>query len=598
MSDAEPERLPPDGSAADAALSHAATTPAPSPPAASLPSPPGEGTLRRRALRSGLGLAALAFFAGTALVLAAGLWTVLADLRATRRLDALGLQAEVLIGQLREAETGQRGYLLTVEPSYLAPYDAGRKGAQEAAVALVALARDVPQPVGVGARAERLRGLTDLKLAELAATLTALQTQGPEAAIGLVHSDEGRRLMEDARNEAATLRAETGEAVRRLQVAGSWRLGAALAAVLILAGVGAMMMLVALRRSRAAAATAMESTRAAEAEAVSAGARAAEATARASAVFATAPIGLAVLDADLRFLAINPWLAETRGEGGANLLGMTLGDLAGDVAEQLEQPFREALANPGELREVVVTRAGPPNAPRRHWRVLQRAEASGGTLTLTIAVQDITSQRALEAERDLLLFELKHRVKNVLATVQALAGQTWAGADGNGDRFIETFGARLRAMARAQDMLNSGGWTTSTLQETIDAALAPWGEAVRAEGEGGDALLGPQQAMMVVLALHELATNAAKYGAMTVNEGQVTLTWSRAEDGDVLLHWQERDGPEVAPQPGRRGFGSALIQAAFARHDGQDGAVFDFAPEGLSVRMRLTPNGGSEGTGS
>ncbi|PZW38945.1 two-component sensor histidine kinase [Humitalea rosea] len=560
------------------------------------PPPPGERTMRRRALRSGLGLAAIAFFAGTALAVGAGIWTVTEDIRTTRRLDALALQAEVVIGQLREAETAQRGYLLTVQPEYLVSYNAGVTGARAAASTLLSRAAGVRQPVGVAARAERLRGLTDLKLAELEATLTALRTQGPEATIVLIRTDEGRRLMDEARNEAGLLRGETAEAARRLQIAGGWRMALALGAVLGLASLGATMLLVALRRSRASADAALEGTRAAEAEAISAGARATEATARASGVFATAPLGLAVLDADLRFLAINPWLAEAQEGQTKAQIGMTVADLAPDLAEQLDQPFREALANPGLLREIVVARN--IGATTRHWRVLHRAEQAGYTVTLTIAVQDITDQRALEGERDLLLFELKHRVKNVLATVQALAGQTWAGADGNGERFIEAFGARLRAMARAQDMLNSGGWTTSTLNDTVSAALGPWGEAVVAAGEGGDALLGPQQAMMVVLALHELATNAAKYGAMSVTGGQVTLSWLTTDDGDVLLDWQERGGPPVAPPPGRRGFGSALIQAAFARYDGQDAAVFDFAPEGLSVRMRLTPNGGSEGTGS
>lgn len=561
-----------------------------------LPPPAGDGTMRRRALRSGLGLAALALFAGTALAVGAGIWTVTEDIRATRRLDALALQAEVLIGQLREAETAQRGYLLTVQPEHLTPYNAGVTGARAAAATLLSLSAGVRQPVGVTARAERLRGLTDLKLAELDSTITALRTQGPEATIAIIRTDEGRRLMEEARNEAALLRGETGEAARRLQVAGGWRMALALGAVLGLASLGATMLLVALRRSRAAADAAMEGTRAAEAEAVSAGARATEATARASSVFATAPLGLAVLGAELRFLAINPWFAEALDQQNRVQIGMSLGDFAPDLAEQLDQPFREALANPGILREVVVARSTGPKP--QHWRVLQRAEQTGATVTLTIAVQDITDQLALEGERDLLLFELKHRVKNVLATVQALAGQTWAGADGNGERFIEAFGARLRAMARAQDMLNSGGWTTSTLSDTVAAALGPWGEAVVATGEGGDALLGPQQAMMVVLALHELATNAAKYGAMSVTGGQVTLTWMLAGDGDVLLDWRERDGPPVTPPSSRRGFGSALIQAAFARYDGQDAAVFDFAAEGLSVRMRLTPNGGSEGGGS
>jgi two-component sensor histidine kinase len=197
----------------------------------------------------------------------------------------------------------------------------------------------------------------------------------------------------------------------------------------------------------------------------------------------------------------------------------------------------------------------------------------------------------------LLVDELNHRVKNTLATVQSLAAQTLRSAGSDTARFTHDFGQRLQALAVAHDLLRTQSWAGADLEAVARAALGPWlgGDNVRITLDGPDGIaLAPRQALAVVLALHELATNAVKYGALSRAAGRVAFRWSRAEHGDVVACWVETGGPAIAAPPQRSGFGTRLLERALARDLGPGAAIeLRFHPAGLYAVIRFTPDGAS-----
>lgn len=188
----------------------------------------------------------------------------------------------------------------------------------------------------------------------------------------------------------------------------------------------------------------------------------------------------------------------------------------------------------------------------------------GKAVRLIGAHIDVTERKQAEAQQRLLLQELAHRVKNSLAMIQAIASQTFRTATSL-EAANETFGARLAALARAHDLLVSGNWASATLRDVVTGVIGIQGEPERFAVGGPDVAIGPKPALALSLILHELGTNAVKYGALSNQEGRVAVTWRIDEiDGEkqFRLRWQETGGPPVTP-PARRGFGSRLIERTF-----------------------------------
>ena len=176
--------------------------------------------------------------------------------------------------------------------------------------------------------------------------------------------------------------------------------------------------------------------------------------------------------------------------------------------------------------------------------------------------RDITDRRIAEHHREILMSELNHRVKNSLAVVQALASQTLRGEISLPDA-RQAFGERLRVMARAHDLLVTANWTSTDLASVIEATVEPHRIGpTRISIEGPFVPLKPQLAVTFSLAVHELCTNAAKYGALSVPEGRVDIKWTisgPAQDSRLWWQWVESGGP-VVTAPVRKGFGSSLIE--------------------------------------
>jgi two-component sensor histidine kinase len=219
---------------------------------------------------------------------------------------------------------------------------------------------------------------------------------------------------------------------------------------------------------------------------------------------------------------------------------------------------------------------------------------------------ELAAERArVEARRALLIGELNHRVKNTLAVVQSLAAQTARGAP-DLPAFASAFQARLLALARAHDLLTARGWEPAGLGDVVRAALAPWmpegGEGGRVSlalqdgggGAGPAAAVSPRQAQALVLALHELATNAAKHGALSRPGGRVEVRCAAGADGALAVEWAEAGGPPVAGPPARRGFGTRLLERGLARDLGPDKIRLNIITPGWIMTQRqidlwLTP---------
>lgn len=172
------------------------------------------------------------------------------------------------------------------------------------------------------------------------------------------------------------------------------------------------------------------------------------------------------------------------------------------------------------------------------------------------ASRDLNEQKEAEELQRRLLNELNHRVKNTLATIQALTAQTLRGArDLPSAR--EALERRIRSMAQAHDLLTLRAWTGANLTDIVMRALDAF-SPTQVKTRGTAIEVSPKHALALSLALHELATNATKYGALSCAEGRVDVQWG-AEAGMLHLHWEESGGPPVVP-PTRRGFGSKLLE--------------------------------------
>jgi two-component sensor histidine kinase len=215
------------------------------------------------------------------------------------------------------------------------------------------------------------------------------------------------------------------------------------------------------------------------------------------------------------------------------------------------------------------------------WRNLAITSVIGGVLLLVglgFAVRMATTIARGEMLHDLLIEELNHRVKNTLAILQAIAVQTFRTAS-KGER--ETFEGRLRALAEAHNLLSKEKWQGSGLQDVVDCVLEPYRLANpdRIRITGPKAPLSPRLAVVLSMIVHEIATNAAKYGALSNDTGTVTLDWEIVERKKLRLTWVETGGPPVVA-PVRRGFGSRLIERS-ARDQLGGEATVDFLPRGV-----------------
>lgn len=222
------------------------------------------------------------------------------------------------------------------------------------------------------------------------------------------------------------------------------------------------------------------------------------------------------------------------------------------------------------------TAAGNP----RYWdvKVSPIVGPDGRPESILSVSRDITELKVAEERQVLLAQELKHRMKNTIAMIQAIAGQTLRG-DGVPEEAREAFADRLRILGDAQDLLTPSAWARGPVRGVVERAVAPHG-ADHFDIVGPTRDISSRCAVALALALHEMATNSVKYGALS-GSGRVSIEWSI--DGDFRFTWTETGGPTVA-EPTRKGFGSRMIERVLASYFRGKGTV-QYRPEGLVFKL-------------
>lgn len=319
--------------------------------------------------------------------------------------------------------------------------------------------------------------------------------------------------------------------------------------------------------------------------------QAAQAQARLSFAMNSAGMGELILDPATDRTVHSPGMAKLLGFAGDRLLTREEIRQAVHPEDQAQVAAHRdaAIAGPGEAFETEHRVVWPDGSVR--WLVNRgrvARDGDGRATEITAVFMDITERKQAEERQTLLLAELNHRMKNTLATVMALAGQTRRGA-ADMESFGRTFEARLRALSTAHDLLSEGSWNGASLADVLLRTLAPYSATPgRVRAEGPAIRLSPNAAVTMSMAIHELATNAAKYGALSTGDGRLSVDWTvdiSPAPGRLAIRWVETGGPAVATPP-RRGFGSRLIEQALARELGGEARLL-FPPEGVQCEIDL-----------
>jgi PAS domain S-box-containing protein len=311
---------------------------------------------------------------------------------------------------------------------------------------------------------------------------------------------------------------------------------------------------------------------------------------RLAATYQYAPIGIAEVDAEGRLLRGNVQAYQLLGYSPDEALGRSIfEEIVDEGGEADHQQFQRQVA--GEPDRYTVEKRIYRKDGSYVWASITSSsvrDSNGRFLYAVRTQEDITERKRREEEREerekrehLLMREVNHRAKNMLSLVQAIARQT---AAREAEDFIGRFTERIQALAANQDLLIRNEWHGINVDDLVHAQLAHFADLVgsRIGVDGPKLCLNAAAAQAIGLTLHELATNAGKYGALSVDAGLVDVRWRL--EGDILaMSWTERNGPLVSP-PKRRGFGSTVI-ASMAKQTVDGEVQVDYAPSGLMWRL-------------
>jgi two-component sensor histidine kinase len=311
-------------------------------------------------------------------------------------------------------------------------------------------------------------------------------------------------------------------------------------------------------------------------------------------MFEQAPGFVAVLTGPhLRFQLANA--AYRRLVGDRDVIGKTVAEALPEVVEQGFANLLEHVRDSGMpylgrgVGVMLEVEGGGPLEERFLDFIYQPIVTEDGTTTgVFVQGYDVTEQRRAQEHQQLLIHELNHRVKNTLSIVQALAMQSF---NDSVEPAVarKTFDARLNALSAAHNLLTTENWENAGLLETIKASIdaTAGANAARVSIHGPDILVAPQTAVSIAMAVHELCTNAIKYGALSNDSGTVDVRWAASSDEsgliDLAIEWSETGGPPVTP-PTRRGFGTRLIERGLSA-ELRSKVTLDYQPAGLQCTI-------------
>jgi PAS domain S-box-containing protein len=297
-------------------------------------------------------------------------------------------------------------------------------------------------------------------------------------------------------------------------------------------------------------------------------------------MFENAAVGMTILDPRGTLVRVNPNFAE----------------MLGYQTEEMENRPIDSFTHPDDIEKSLVARGLLQREARDSYVLEKRflckngevvwglasvscVRDAGGSISFVIKiVQNINARKERDHARQMLMQEVNHRSKNLLSLIQAIARQTGAVSP---NAFYDTFSRRLHALAANQDLLVRSSWENVQLQDLVRAQLEPFGITTGTQftADGPALKISARAAQALGMALHELATNAAKYGSLSTDAGKVEISWSVAED-TFTITWQETGGPEITHPPESKGFGTTVIDALI-RSTLDASVTIDFAPSGL-----------------
>ncbi|RVT89936.1 PAS domain S-box protein [Rhodovarius crocodyli] len=283
---------------------------------------------------------------------------------------------------------------------------------------------------------------------------------------------------------------------------------------------------------------------------------AAEQAERLEVTYRNASVGMCLLNPRLEYLAVNQALSEVNGAAPEDHLGRRVEQMSSPaLASRLVPHLRLALES-GRAEESVEIEATDQANDRRVWLCSFHPLQGGAGVSLSML--DITARKLAEEAQHLLAREVDHRARNVLAVVRGLVRVSAAEAKYDSDQLVEVLESRIAALARVHTLLSREHWAGAPLAEVVEEELSAHDERLKASGP--HVRLSAATAQPLALVLHELATNALKYGALSEPDGWVELRWEHEGEG-LALYWKEHGGPPVMGPPPSSGFGTELIDA-------------------------------------
>lgn len=316
-----------------------------------------------------------------------------------------------------------------------------------------------------------------------------------------------------------------------------------------------------------------------------------ESEVRFGAIFDNAAVGIAQVGPDGRMLRINRRLGEILGYPPEDLLGRRFVDVThpDDVDENIAHAdkLRAGVIDEFAMEKRYVRRDGSFVWANLSVRCIR--DAKGDIAYFVSVIEDISERKRAEDRVQLLIAEVNHRAKNMLAVVQSIARQTMRAEPG---AFIDRFSRRIQSLAAAQDLFIASGWAPVALRDVVSTQLAPFGavDGVRMAVEGPPIEIKPPAAQAIAMAVHELAANASAAGALSTPQGRVAIVWAVGDDGRMTLMWRESGGPPPpAAPPDSAGYGMKVI-VDMVRMTLRGEVTAGYGPDGFAWTLAAPPD--------
>jgi two-component system CheB/CheR fusion protein len=305
-------------------------------------------------------------------------------------------------------------------------------------------------------------------------------------------------------------------------------------------------------------------------------------------LYKTAPVGMALVDGNRRYLKINKQFADLNGQPIESHIGRTLNDMLPGLSGKMEQPIAEVFERGEEVANLEATVHVEGEGVQDVLIDFYPYQEDGRVTAVGIILMDVTELRRLEKELRRLMDELQHRVKNTLATVGSIVNQT-VGIRADRIDLVDALKRRIGALAATHSLLTSRDWRDASLHQIIDAELMPFDHKDRITTSGPRVDLPPKHALTLTMTLHELATNAAKYGALAHQGGRLAVHWVVSVDAAarrLTLEWMESGVPAIPGAGVKESFGTRLIKNAVV-HDLQGECDYQLLPGGVACTITV-----------